>query len=62
MIGTVVQDPYQYGYKSIVILKALHEGDESVIPESKFIDIPARTITADNVDSFWDDLRAKQGG
>lgn len=62
MIGTVVQDPYQYGYKSIEIVKALIEGDDSVIPESKFIDIPARKITKENIDVFWDDLKSKTGG
>jgi ribose transport system substrate-binding protein len=62
MIGTVVQDPYQYGYKSIEIVKALIEGDDSVIPESKFIDIPARKVTKENIDVFWDDLKSKTGG
>ncbi len=62
IIGTVVQDPYNYGYESIRILKGLVAGDQSVIPESKFIDIPARTITKENVDEFWDDLKAKTGG
>ncbi|MCA9211620.1 MAG: sugar-binding protein [Planctomycetales bacterium] len=61
-IGTVVQNPYEYGYKSIEIVKSLIEGDDSVIPENKFIDIPARTIDASNVDEFWDDLKSKTGG
>ena len=62
VIGTVVQNPYEYGYQSVRILKSLLEGDDSVIPESKFIDIPARTITKENVDEFWDDLKSKTGG
>jgi ribose transport system substrate-binding protein len=53
VVGTVVQDPYNYGYKSIEVLSELHKGNEDVIPESKFIDIPARTITKENVDDFW---------
>lgn len=60
--GTVVQNPYQYGFQSVSILKSLLEGDTSVIPESKFVDIPARTITKENVDEFWDDLKSKMGG
>ena len=60
--GTVVQNPYQYGYESIRILTSLLKGDPSVIPENKFIDIPARTITQENVDEFWDDLKSKLGG
>ena len=61
-IGTVVQNPYEYGYQSVRILKALLEGDTSVIPASKFIDIKPRTVTKANVDEYWADLRAKKGG
>ena len=59
--GTVVQDPYNYGYQSIKVLHALANGDDSVIPESKFIDIPARQIRKENVDVFWKDLNSKLG-
>ncbi len=62
VVGTVVQDPYNYGYKSVEVLTKLIRGDQSVIPESKFVDIPARSITKENVDAFWDDLKAKTGG
>lgn len=51
--GTIVQDPYQYGYKSVELLVKLASGDESAIPEGGFMDIPARAIRADNVDAFW---------
>lgn len=60
-IGTVVQNPYMYGYESVRVLKELLAGNEDVIPESKYIDIAPRTITKDNVDEFWEDLRAKKG-
>jgi len=59
--GTVVQNPYMYGYESVRVLKALLAGDKSVIPESKFIDIPPRAITKENVDEYWADLKAKKG-
>ncbi|TWU01198.1 sugar-binding protein [Stieleria varia] len=59
--GTVVQNPYMYGYKSVEILAALARGDRSVIPESKFIDIPARSIRKDNVDEFWAELKELTG-
>lgn len=59
--GTVVQDPFNYGYKSVELLNAIAKGDDSVIPESGFIDIPARQIRKDNVDAFWADLKAKLG-
>ncbi|MEP3478306.1 MAG: sugar-binding protein [Fuerstiella sp.] len=60
-VGTVVQNPYEYGYQSVKILKELLDGKEDVIPESMYIDIPPRSITKDNVDEYWDDLKAKKG-
>ena len=71
VIGTVVQDPYEYGYQSVRILSELLKGNNEVIPESKFIDIVARAVTKTerdidgteslNVDDFWSDLRDKTG-
>lgn len=60
--GTVVQDPYQYGYKSVEVLKALLTGDESILANGDYVDVPARSITAENVDAYWEDLRAKKAG
>lgn len=57
--GTVVQNPYLYGYKSVEILAELAKGNNSVIPASKFIDIPARQIRKDTVGEFWADLKVK---
>jgi len=59
--GTVVQDPYNFGYKSIEILNALYNGDRSMIPEDGIIYIPERVITKDNVKAFWDDMNEKLG-
>lgn len=61
VIGTIVQDPYSYGYNSVKVLKSLIAGDHSVIPESKFVDFPGRSITKVNVDEFWDDKKSKLG-
>jgi len=60
--GTVVQDPFQYGYDSVRILSELYKKNTSVIPENKFIDIPARVIDQTNVDEFWEDLKKKKAG
>jgi len=59
--GTVVQNPYMYGYESVRVLTALSKGDTSVIPDSGFLDIPARKILPDNVEEFHADLKAKLG-
>lgn len=55
--GSIVQNPYQYGYESVRILTALAKGDESVLPEGGFLDIPAREIRKENVGGFWDELK-----
>lgn len=55
--GTVVQNPYKYGYESVRILAALARGDKSVIPEDGFLNIEARKITKDNVEEFWNELK-----
>ena len=60
-IGTVVQNPYEYGYQSVSILtKILREG-KSAVPKETSVFIPARSITKDNVDNYEDDLNAKIG-
>lgn len=60
-VGTIVQNPYMYGYKSIEVLNQLAKGDKSVI-ESEFIDIPAQKIQQANVQEFQDNLAAMMKG
>ncbi len=60
--GTVVQNPYQYGYKSVEVLNEILKGNANAIPAGKFIDIPARQIRKENVDEFWTDLKSKVSG
>jgi ribose transport system substrate-binding protein len=59
VLGTVVQDPYMYGYESIRVLQALNRGDASVLPKDGVLSIPARVIRKDTVDAFWKDLKDK---
>src|SRR4051812_34066140 len=55
--GTVVQSPYRYGYESVRILTALAKGDKSVVPPSKFLEVPAKAIKKAEVDAFWKELK-----
>ncbi len=57
--GTVVQNPYEYGYQSIKLLKQLAEGDKSGIPPTGFIDIPAQQIRKETAQAFWDQLKER---
>lgn len=59
--GTIVQNPYEYGYQSIKLLKEIVGGNSAAIPQDKFIDIPARRVDSSNIDEFWADLKKKVG-
>lgn len=59
--ATVVQSPYRYGYESIRILAALAKGDRSVIPASKFVDVPAKAIKMADVNAFSAELKKLLG-
>jgi ribose transport system substrate-binding protein len=48
VVGTVVQNPFQYGYRSVEVLHALAAGQLDAIPESRFVNIPARVVLADD--------------
>lgn len=61
VVGTIVQDPYQYGYKSVDVLAKIARGEKDAYPESGFIDIPARAITKANVEEFWAKLKEQTG-
>ena len=52
--GTVSQQPYYYGYESIRILNALHEGDESVLPEGEQLKVDYKIFRQDNAQELLD--------
>lgn len=60
--ATVVQGPYEYGYESVRILAGLARGDESVLPEGGFLNIPERVIRPDDVPEFRSKLERYLAG
>lgn len=60
--GTIVQQPYQFGYRSVQFLTQIARGQTPDIPESGLLFIPHRVITADNVQQFAEGLTAIQAG
>ena len=62
IFGTVVQDPYTFGYKSIKLLAALAKGDKSGIPANKLMIIPNEEIKKDNIDAYQADQKKKKLG
>lgn len=62
IIGTVVQDPYQWGYQGMHLMADYLEGDTSGIPENELIIVPGKVITKENVDEFEAELTARING
>ncbi|MBE0552640.1 MAG: sugar-binding protein [Rhodobacteraceae bacterium] len=60
--GTVVQQPYEWGYQGMKLMAAYLEGDMSMIPENKLVIVPTAIIDKDNVDAFEAELNARIGG
>lgn len=60
--GTVVQQPYEWGYQGMKLMAAVLEGDMSMIPENKLVIVPTAIIDASNVDAFEAELTARIGG
>jgi ribose transport system substrate-binding protein len=57
--GTVVQQPYEWGYQGSKLMAAYLAGDKSGVPADGIIIIPGLSITTENVDAFQSDLQAK---
>jgi len=57
--GTVVQQPYEWGYQGMKLLADVLKGNKSKIPSNGLIIIPGIVVNKDNVDKFKADLQAK---
>lgn len=60
--GTVVQQPFEWGYEGSKLIASYLAGDTSGVPEDGIIIIPGLQITPDNVAGFQSDLEAKLAG
>lgn len=59
VFGTVVQDPYMFGYESVRILAALARKEDPKIPANKIVEVSVKKIKPDNVEAFWKELKAR---
>ncbi|MFN4160276.1 MAG: sugar-binding protein [Gemmobacter sp.] len=50
--GTIVQQPFEFGYQSIIGMARVVGGDAAWIPENKLSIVPTRVINATNVAEF----------
>ena len=60
--GTVVQDPYQWGYQGMKQMAKYLEGDKSLIPADGLMIVPTKVIDKGNVDSFEMELKKRISG
>lgn len=59
--STIVQNPYEFGYQSILMLHRIHTNQPVDIPDNKLIFVPVRIINKENVDSMQKDIEEKLG-
>lgn len=56
--GTVVQQPFEFGYQSMKVLKALSEGQPAPGKDG-LLDIPVQIVTKENVADYRAELKAR---
>ncbi len=61
IVGTVVQQPYEFGYQAIKIMNQILNGDRSGVPASKQAFVPTLIIKKDNVEDFTAKLNKLRG-
>jgi ribose transport system substrate-binding protein len=59
--GTVVQQPYEFGYQAIKLMSQVLKGDKSVVPENKQIIIPTRIIKKAEAEAFAAKMKELRG-
>jgi len=61
IVGTIVQQPFEFGYQAITMLAKVVNGDRSVIPPGHQVFIPTMVIRQSNVDDFRAKLEKLRG-
>ena len=59
--ATVVQQPYEFGYRSMELMAKVLNGDRSGIPASKQIFVPTLAVKKDTVEQFTKELNQRLG-
>jgi ribose transport system substrate-binding protein len=59
--GTVVQQPYEFGYQAIMRMAQAVRGDLSFVPESKQIIVPTLVVDRSNVEEFTKRINELRG-
>ena len=59
--GTVVQQPFEWGYRGMKLMAAHLEGNKSGVPKDGIIIVPGKVIDKSNVDAFTASLKQMMG-
>src|SRR5215207_5706247 len=59
--ATVVQQPFEFGYRSMELMSKILNGDRSQIPATKQIFVPTIAVKKDNVEQFTKEINALRG-
>jgi len=55
--GTVVQQPFEWGYQGMKLMAKYIEGDKSGVPANGIIIVPGKVIDKTNVDDFMASMK-----
>jgi ribose transport system substrate-binding protein len=61
IVGTVVQQPFEWGYQGMKLMAKVLEGDKSGVPADGIIIVPGKVIDQGNVDGFMGDMKKMMG-
>ena len=61
IVGTVVQQPFEWGYQGMKLMAKILEGDKSGIPANTLVIVPTKVVDKSNVDEYSKSLAAMQG-
>src|SRR5829696_3502264 len=59
--ATVVQQPFEFGYRSMELMSKILGGDKSQVPATKQIFVPTKAIKKDNVEAFTKEINTLRG-
>jgi ribose transport system substrate-binding protein len=59
--GTIVQQPYEFGYQAIKMMAQVLGGDRSKIPANKQLFVPTKVIKKDTVEEFTRQINQLRG-
>jgi ribose transport system substrate-binding protein len=62
VFGTIVQQPYEFGYQAVLLMNSVIAGDKSGIPPTKQRFIPTLAVTKVNVNDYSDRISKLKGG